>query len=204
MYPDTIQPGATTHPIYVVGPATEKSVIDLGFPASNVYGAHCGNGQALAEYILDHYKSNKRLLFLVGEIRRDVIPKTLTAGGIGVKEVVIYETQVVSNFGENLTRVLELGDQEDEWDNKKPSRWIVIFSPSGSDAAMEILGRKPQSIIPTIPCVKRNTYVATIGPTTASYLRDVLNVQPDVVASTPTPQGLLFGIEQFLSNLGDC
>lgn len=193
-----IQPITTRSPIYVVGPATERAVIDLGFSPPNVHGAHCGNGQALAEFMLTHYKSSKKLLFLVGEIRRDVIPKTMKAGGIIVEEIVIYDTQVVNSFGEDFARVLQLGDAE-EGSSEQATRWVVIFSPTGSDTAMEKLGRGLQCDgISGVQCTKRKTYVATIGPTTASHLRDVLGVEPDVVADTPSPQGLWSGLERFL------
>ncbi|KAF8430270.1 tetrapyrrole biosynthesis, uroporphyrinogen III synthase [Tirmania nivea] len=198
----TVQPSTITHPIYVVGPATEKSVVGLGFPATNVYGAHCGNGQTLADFILGHYKSNKKLLFLVGEIRRDVIPKTLNAGGVGVEEIVVYDTQVVSSFGEDLAQALKLdeaGLTGGKDNGEQTPRWVVIFSPTGSDIAMEILGRKvPVHSRLQVPRLKRKTYIATIGPTTASHLRDTLEVEPDVVAGTPSPQGLWSGLQQFL------
>jgi len=199
--PQNTDTSTITHPIYVVGPTTEKSVVGLGFSATNVYGAHCGNGQALADFMLGHYKSSKKLLFLVGEIRRDVIPKTLNAGGVGVEEIVIYDTQVVSSFGEDLARALELGEagQIGGKDSEQAPRWVVIFSPTGSDTAMEILGRKnPVPISLKVPHLERTTYVATIGPTTASHLRDALGVEPDVVAGTPSPHGLWSGFEQFL------
>ncbi|RPB28673.1 tetrapyrrole biosynthesis, uroporphyrinogen III synthase [Terfezia boudieri ATCC MYA-4762] len=199
---DTVQPITATHPIYVVGPATEKSIVDLGFPASNVYGAHCGNGQMLADFMLGHYKSNKKLLFLVGEIRRDVITKTLNTGGVGVDEIVIYDTQVVNSFEEDLARTLKLGEAErtrGKDSGEQAPRWVVIFSPTGSGTAMEILGRKdPVQSSLKVPHLERKTYVATIGPTTASHLRDAFGVEPDVVAVTPSPQGLWSGFEQFL------
>ena len=202
-----MSPSASTHPIYVVGPATEKSVINLGFPPAKVYGAQCGNGQALAEFILEYYtgqstaQSTKKLLFLVGETRRDVIPKTLTAAGIGVEEIVIYDTQVMSSFGEHLAEVLQHGETEtDDGDGRNTqSRWVVVFSPTGSDTAMEILGRKPhQGSLPKLPVLlKKKTHLATIGPTTASHLRDVLAVEPDVVSAKPSPEGLWDSLEAF-------
>ena len=149
--------------------------------------------------MLGHYESKKKLLFLVGEIRRDVIPKTLNAGGVGVEEIVVYDTQVVSSFEKDFTRALKLGEAGRKDSGEQIPRWVVIFSPTGSGTAMEILGRKVP--VPTrveVPRLERKTYVATIGPTTASHLRDNLGVEPDVVAGTPSPQGLWFGLEQFL------
>ena len=74
-------------PVYSVGPATTRALSSVAVPASaplQVFGAHTGNGEALAAYILEHYGGwyadrtpRPPLLFLVGEQRRDVIPRTL-------------------------------------------------------------------------------------------------------------------------------
>ena len=127
-----------------------------------------------------------------------MIPKTLNAGGVCVEEIVIYDTQVVSNFEEDLARVLKHSEDGGKDSDKQTSRWVVVFSPTGSGTAMELLGRKVQSTVSAVPHLERRTYVATIGPTTASHLCDVLGVEPDVVAGTPSPQGLLSGLKQFL------
>ncbi|KAI7247849.1 hypothetical protein KC352_g13613, partial [Hortaea werneckii] len=74
-------------PLYVVGPATARGVKSLGLPCP-VVGEESGNGEALAKLILEHRKTISAevthldgrtlpLLFLVGEQRRDIIPKTL-------------------------------------------------------------------------------------------------------------------------------
>ena len=67
-----------------------------------------GNGEALAHYMLDHYgqwyrdrKVKPPLLFLVGEQRRDIIPKTLMDPALAddrriqVDELVVYGTYYV-------------------------------------------------------------------------------------------------------------
>ena len=64
---------------------------------------------------------NKKLLFLVGEIRRDMIPRALSAGSVGVDEDLQCE-QLALKLGET----------------GRP-RWVVIFSRTSSDTVMEIL-----------------------------------------------------------------
>jgi uroporphyrinogen-III synthase len=54
----------------------------------------------------------KPLLFLVGEVRRDVIPKTLMdkglgGGKVGVEEVEVYGTRERASFETELGEVLE-------------------------------------------------------------------------------------------------
>ncbi|KAF8448501.1 tetrapyrrole biosynthesis, uroporphyrinogen III synthase [Kalaharituber pfeilii] len=200
---DTISPDSSTHPIYVVGPATQISVVSLGFPASNVHGADCGNGAALAQFIVNHYKLPKKLLFLVGEIRRDVIPKTLTGAGKTVDEVVVYDTEVMSSFREDFIQALKLGDAGDISSDSGRVRWVVIFSPTGSETAMEVLGRTKSSSTAVADSGRttrngKRTYVATIGPTTAAHLQDVIGIEPDAVAGKPSPEGLWESMEAFL------
>lgn len=199
--------------VYIVGPATAKAVQALGFPASSIHGAHCGTGDVLSDFIPGHYRSiasgritSKKFLFLVGEIRRDIIPKKLGAAGFSVEEVVVYDTQVVTGFGEHFSDVLGLTGDEATYGDKQRQliRWVTIFSPAGSDIAMNILGRR-RSLKSS---EKRDSgslgevFVATIGPTTAAHLRDVLGVEPDVIAAKPSPEGLLEGMEQFLNKVG--
>ena len=217
-----------------MGPATERSISSLGFSGDNIHGAHCGNGQQLADYIVGHYTSTKKLLFLVGEIHRDAIPKTLRAAGISVDELVVYDTQVVESFGDDFARALEQcgggagaggsdgNEAEGEIGVEAPGqqekaavvagpRWVVVFSPTGADTAMEVLGYKRQGIgigisgsstttgapdSPASPVTTTTTYVATIGPTTASHLRG-LGVEPDVVAAAPSPKGLWAAMARF-------
>ncbi|KAL9098513.1 MAG: hypothetical protein Q9187_009647, partial [Circinaria calcarea] len=91
-------------PIYTVGPATSRALEALRddfFPRCEVLGRETGNGEGLAGYILQHHRAKIRilsekemesqpqgnspepqplpLLFLVGEQRRDIIPKTLSS-----------------------------------------------------------------------------------------------------------------------------
>ena len=186
-----VNPTTSSTPIYVVGPATAKSVTSLGFPPECIHGANCGNGEVLSKFMLDDYKSSLKLLFLVGEVRRDIIPKTLASAGIGVDELVVYETQVMKTFPDDLKRVTEKELPEGE------SRWIVIFSPTGSDAAMQVIGRGGDNKSPGSGSSR--TFIATIGPTTASHLR-TLNVEPNVIAQSPSPVGLWEGIERFFEN----
>ncbi|KAK0113868.1 hypothetical protein ONS95_014113 [Cadophora gregata] len=197
-------------PIYTVGPATSRALQAIPqSPPLNIYGADMGNGEALAHYMLDHYgewyqdrKVKPPLLFLVGEQRRDIIPKTLMDPKLAddrriqVDELVVYGTGVMESFEEDFTNILE--ETKDS-----PMRWIVVFSPTGCEAMLRALGRldletgkarvvdQPKS---------RSTYVATIGPTTRDFLRKCFDYEPDVCAEKPSPEGVEMGIRTFLKN----
>ncbi len=99
--------------------------------------------------MLDHYskwhntlqKLKGRLppiLFCVGETRRDIIPKTLMDPGlggemIGVDEVEVYGTGVMESFEEDFVEVLDKT-------RENRCRWVVVFSPTGCEAALRALG----------------------------------------------------------------
>ncbi|RPB11725.1 tetrapyrrole biosynthesis, uroporphyrinogen III synthase [Morchella conica CCBAS932] len=173
--------------VYVVGPATASAITKLGSTASNVLGAECGNGEVLSKFIVSSYnKPQKPILFLVGEIRRDIIPKTLRAASIGVEEMVIYETTVEESFREKFTQVVK------ETDGNGSMRWICVFSPSGADVAVDVLKEHWASGNGSKSCI------AAIGPTTEKCLEDALDRKPEVTARKPSPEGLLEAITGFM------
>ena len=96
----------------------------------------------------------KTLLFLVGEKRRDVIPRMLRGSevdGVGVEEIVVYETKERREFGGELEDVVRAtatairtetgmgttGTGEMEMERE---RWVVVFSPQGVETVMRVLG----------------------------------------------------------------
>ncbi|KAF2436184.1 tetrapyrrole biosynthesis, uroporphyrinogen III synthase [Tothia fuscella] len=199
-------------PLYVVGPATARGLraLDLGCP---ILGEETGNGDALAKFILEHYNAiwkdaimrKPPLLFLVGEQRRDIIPKTLQSHTlkehlrIGVNELVVYETGEMQSFRDEFTKLWSENVKEG-----CASQWVVVFSPTGCKAMLESLklldhetGKVKSAELKNR---KDNIFVATIGPTTRDYLRREFDFEPDVCAETPTPEGVGNGIAAFLAN----
>ncbi|KAI8627580.1 uroporphyrinogen-III synthase [Xylariaceae sp. FL1651] len=192
-------------PIYSVGPATTRALKAIPqSPPLRIFGEHTGNGDALAQYILGHYSECYRgrstkppLLFLVGEQRRDIIPRTLMDDAlpadarIEVTETVVYGTGVMESFPEDFDKILS-----DTKDN--PARWVVVFSPTGCDSMLRGLcmldeetgkaARRPG---------QRTTHIATIGPTTRDYLKKTFDFEPDVCAETPSPDGVWQAITSF-------
>ncbi|KAK1062239.1 uroporphyrinogen-III synthase [Friedmanniomyces endolithicus] len=198
-------------PLYVVGPATARGVTALGLPCP-VLGEETGNGEALAEFILKHRKSlstevthlNGRslpLLFMVGEQRRDIIPRTLQSDQLPagerttVTELVVYETGEAATFEEDFTTLLREAKSKGV-----RKQWVVVFSPQGCEAMLSALGwleektgkyseaRKGAIAGPLKSCV------ATIGPTTRDYLVQEFGYEPHVCAATPSPEGVGVGI----------
>jgi uroporphyrinogen-III synthase len=194
-------------PLYSVGPATTRALRAVNQdPPLRIFGEHTGYGEKLAAYILDHFNEwyardmpRPSLLFLVGEQRRDVIPKTLMDKNlprdrqIQVDEIVIYESGVMESFKHDLEKAL--ADTAGA-----TSRWVVVFSPIGCGAMLQSLllwDPEKRSSGSTEPAGDRNTFVATIGPTTATFLQSRFDFKPDVCSEQPSPEGLLKGITDF-------
>ncbi|EOD45982.1 putative uroporphyrinogen-iii synthase protein [Neofusicoccum parvum UCRNP2] len=201
-----------TLPFYVVGPATARGLRAIGLQCP-ILGEESGNGEVLARFILDHYSNllvpaggggrNAKLpvLFLVGEQRRDIIPKTLQAPGLPaerraqVDEVVVYETGEMQSFREDFAAVVARNRAAGV-----AQQWVVVFSPTGGRAMLETLGLLDDGADKTV--LQRedggSTHIATIGPTTRDYLAK-FGYAPDVCARKPSPEGVGNGIEDFMN-----
>ncbi|KAI1773747.1 tetrapyrrole biosynthesis, uroporphyrinogen III synthase [Hypoxylon cercidicola] len=198
-------------PIYSVGPATTRALkaIPQNSPLQ-IFGEHTGNGDALAQFILEHYsewykdRSTKPpLLFLVGEQKRDIIPKTLMDETlpdnqrIRVDEIVVYGTGVMESFASDFAGILQKTVD-------RPTRWVVVFSPTGCDSMLKGLGMvdsQTGKVIEKPGKEKRTTYIATIGPTTRNYLKRTFDYDPEVCAEKPSPEGVWQGITEFMKKL---
>ncbi|OQO01808.1 hypothetical protein B0A48_12281 [Cryoendolithus antarcticus] len=201
-------------PLYVVGPATATGVKSLGLPCA-VLGEETGSGEVLAKFILEHQRTLARnvthlegrrlpLLFLVGEQRRDIIAKSLSAETLPLSErtqvieLIVYETGEMATFEESFSMLLQQAAKQ-----KVKEQWVVVFSPQGCEAMLtslkwldESTGRFSQAKRNASQC-KGWIGVATIGPTTRDYLKGAFAFNPDVCAESPTPVGVSEGINRF-------
>jgi uroporphyrinogen-III synthase len=206
--------------------------------APEVHGSHTGTGERLAEFILAHYPTIFRrrshppqpqsephqsgndggekeqslppLLFLVGEQRRDIIPKTLTSQRIPVTELVVYETGIMPSFASDFDRALQsctqLSTSPSHDASIRKAIVIVVFSPSGCAETLKRLGfldenGKATGRAPTTHPEARYV-VATIGPTTRDYLKKEFTFEADVCAEKPSPEGVGEGVTKHLKEHG--
>jgi uroporphyrinogen-III synthase len=220
--------------MYVVGPATSRTLTSLLSSSCRpphsiltllnpqIFGSHTGNGEALAHYILEHYNSLPGptrilpLLFLVGEQRRDIIPKTLMDPTlpenkqIRVDELVVYETGVMESFAHDFAS--HISKIESAAGNG--AAVVVVFSPSGCEVMLRRLGYIDRESRLTekgkrggievsdnkgLPQAHTRYVITTIGPTTRDYLRRQFGFEADVCAKTPSPQGVGEGVKKFLA-----
>lgn len=159
--------------------------------------------------ILEHYNNiysppsapsatgKPALLFLVGEQRRDIIPKTLMdpsraeSERIGVDEIVVYETGEMDSFESDFEGAVR-------GYAAAPCVWVVVFSPSGCEGMLRVLGLGSFAGGGEGVGEKRRVFIATIGPTTRDHLRK-LGVEADVCAEKPSPEGVGEGIRRFMA-----
>ncbi|USP80126.1 Uroporphyrinogen-III synthase [Curvularia clavata] len=196
-------------PLYDVGPATARGLKALGLKCP-ILGEQTGNGEALADFILQHYNDmypdtpNPPVLFMVGDKRRDIIPKKLQSEELDwkkrarVDELVIYETGEMQSFKDDFSMIWRSNAERG-----LKTQWVVVFSPTGCRAMLESLelldpktGRMKASMN------QRDIFIATIGPTTRDYLIQEFGFTPHVCAEKPTPEGVADGIRDFLEKLG--
>ncbi|CDO93044.1 unnamed protein product [Kluyveromyces dobzhanskii CBS 2104] len=172
--------------IYTVGPATSAFLENSGFQHVKG-GVKVGNGSLLADLILNSHENEDvdHFLFLVGEIRRDIIPKKLNGHGYKVNEVVTYSTKYLDdNIGTFVANFKSAGDIVEEHEQT----WVVFFSPQGTEKIIEFL--KDNS----------SYRLASIGPTTEQYLLDK-GLTPHVVSEKPEPSSLLNAINGYMKSL---
>jgi uroporphyrinogen-III synthase len=183
-----------TSTFYVVGQATCTALAALQLSCP-IKGQDTGNGEALAAFILNEYKESLArldLLFMVGETRRDIIPKTLQSESlpkerrIRVNEVEVYKSVENSDFPRLFKEVASRTEDG--------LRWIVIFSPTGCRSMLEILGLLAQDTGKYNSSISNSTKIATIGPTTRDYLQREFGFSPHACAAKPTPEALLQAI----------
>ncbi|KAI9791487.1 MAG: hypothetical protein M1816_003831 [Peltula sp. TS41687] len=239
---------------YVVGPATHRALLSSpDIPAACVFGDETGNGERLAQFILTHYNalhtapttsntsnsnssntsiSNSRrtkppLLFLAGETRRDIIPRTLMTSDsqrrIQVDELVVYETRLLRSFAGDLQKTLDaLFEKENEKDGSQDRTrtrtvvWVVVFSPTGCRELLDVLGRlrdhrdedgdgdgeEREGDGRQGERRRQQVKIVTIGPTTRAYLVEEFGFQPDGWARKPSPEGVAEVIENCMADGG--
>ena len=203
-------------PLYTVGPATARtlsSLRDRYLPTSTIHGEETGTGEKLAHMMLDHYNGIQKekdndsllqtvelkpgLLFLVGEQRRDIIPKTLMDPNlpddrrINIDEMVVYETGEMESFEREFAANVAAYSGD--------GMWVVVFSPSGCEAMLRVLKLGPFAEgSDSAEETRKKVYIATIGPTTRDHLRTRFGFEPDVCADKPSPEGVGESIKRFM------
>lgn len=211
--------------LYVVGPATERAlraVRDERCAGCGIYGGEgAGSGEVLARIMLGEGEGKeegkydvrgeaakggrkKPVLFLVGEKRRDIIPRMLMdpqlpeRERIQVDEMEVYRTGELEEFEFQFTQTLARTEPDTQ-------RWIVVFSPTAGGGMLDGLGwlnKANGRVKADVKDPGRRTFVACIGPTTRDYLIQEFGFEPDVVAKKPSPQGVKDGIENFMKERG--
>ncbi|KAH3666837.1 hypothetical protein OGAPHI_003286 [Ogataea philodendri] len=169
-------------PSYTVGPTTYQYLKDLGF--NDIRGGKlAGNGSILSDIIIKDplfEQTPKKVLFLTGEIRKDIIPRKLKAKSFNVLELVSYRTEPLADIGARYVEATRSPPQ---------NSWLVFFSPQGTTEIVRILKQNDHGL-----------QIASIGPTTEEYLL-ANGITPAVVSPKPDAASLAASIAQYEHSL---
>jgi uroporphyrinogen-III synthase len=187
---------------YQIGTSSVSIVEGMGFKA---LGSDCGRAEELADYIIENSKvgsnstalaasSSPYFLFLCGDKRLGILPAKLKEAGLLVKEQPVYGTTLSTRFSNELEDILLIKERSIDW--------VVFFSPSGVDVALDVITARQASGCHQLTDVR----FATIGPTTSNYIHTQSNtvglkIEVKAVASKPNPQALLDSIKEASPNL---
>ncbi|CAE6524923.1 unnamed protein product [Rhizoctonia solani] len=193
----------TSKPFYVVGPKTERQLLNLGsakyIPGPElILGAkESGTGELLAKFICADYPTrllhDLPLLYLTGDKNAGGVGKGLEAEGFWFKMMQVYETSASTSFEQDFERGMR-----ERASQSASNTIIVFFAPSSAELALPVI-RKHFSLSLSPEEMPRAKIVA-IGPTTARALTETYNLRVDAVSSKPEP-GALANAIQSLSTL---
>ncbi len=131
------------HQFYTLsGNATQQMLNEFAHQNASIVTAP--NAAQLAERIIEQ-KLNQPIYFFCGNIRLDVLPKTLMAAGVHLMEIPVYHTHLTPQF---------ISKQYDG---------ILFFSPSAVESFF------------SVNSVPSHTVVCAIGDTTAASLKKNCN-----------------------------
>ena len=177
---------------YAVGPSTAmKAGQDLMWEAKQIRGGDkCGNAHALAEYIIEDYKSNHNglesqpLLYPCGNLKRETLTEELKKhGNINLETITCYKTSPNKELEEQLK---QLSIQASHID------MVVFFSPSGVKFSWKLL----------LKYFKRYSNYIAIGPTTLGSLRSYCDEEDLLFESKyPSAVGIRDVAAQIIENL---
>ncbi|KAJ7659943.1 tetrapyrrole biosynthesis, uroporphyrinogen III synthase [Mycena rosella] len=190
-------------PFYVVGSSTASALnaIRSTHPHSplaptDIRGESSGTSEQLARFILADLESSPRsnrkpFLYLTGDKNRDTLPDILRDGNVQLAPLQVYRTQGSSRFPEDLKLALESSSRE----GNSNGWWIVFFAPSAAEFVTPFLRHHFDlgAMDPTAS-TRLPARIASIGPTTSTFLRDKLNLRVDAEAVKPKPDELLRAI----------
>ncbi|KZV87204.1 tetrapyrrole biosynthesis, uroporphyrinogen III synthase [Exidia glandulosa HHB12029] len=197
-------------PFYAVGETTSRTLralsdhlpqhlcpdVDLILGASEA-----GTSEALAHYIVkEHhrYENGGAVLELVGDKNKDNLRTILAEAGISSERLQVYGTGPSPSFANDLERaVVDIPPDG--------VTWIALFAPSATEFAIPHLKNFFQ--LPTTndgahveQAKNRPALLASIGPTTAAFLRETLSLYVAVVAPKPDALQLASAIASYQSH----
>lgn len=156
---------------YSVGESTSESAQILLNLETN--GKETGNAQALSSLIVSQYRGKhpKPFLFPSGNLKQDILEKSLRENSIEVQVVETYETVQHSELEQSIVDLMAVKIE-----------FVVFFSPSGIKFSLPILKKHEKNL--------KDVQIVAIGPSTRKSLEDN-ELQCYRMCTKPTPESLL-------------
>ena len=165
--------------VYVVGEKTKSVALSFGISSiAEVPGTY--DARHLIELLIRRGAKDRLFLFPKGSRSGSEIREAVKKAGGGVKEVVVYETTLVSGQDEGLA-AQKLRDGAIDA--------ITFFSPSSVESFVERMGSR----------LPEKTRVAAIGTRTAEAIREV-SLPLHIVAAESTAQGMISSLIAYFVN----
>lgn len=134
--------------------------------------------------------SSLPLLYLVGDKTGVVLTTKLAAAAVPFEMLHVYDTFPSPTFEEDFKRVVSsVLASAKKHHEQEPLRWIVFFSPSGAEQAIDLLKDPHHKELGAVR-------TAVIGPTTRDFLiRSGWDCH--AMAESPNPESLLRAIQAY-------
>ncbi|MDP6627023.1 MAG: uroporphyrinogen-III C-methyltransferase [Methanopyri archaeon] len=166
--------------IGAIGPVTAKELESRGVTVSVVPEVFTSNG--LLAVLRERSLKEKKVLVPRATGANPALARELTLMGAEVRDLPVYRTVERDFDGERLISMLESGGLHT----------ITFMSPSAVKTFLKGIGDRGSELL-----AGGAATIACIGPVTAAAVRE-LGMEPDVVATTSTMEGLVAALEDHL------
>lgn len=156
---------------YCVGETTSHLAQSMGLQSK---GKQAGNAFSLSKILIEDLKENmnlKRFLFPSGNLKQDLLEKSLEEGKIKVENIEVYETIQHEKLEDSIEELKVLKVD-----------YIIYFSPSGVNFSLPLLRKRGINV--------QDIKIIAIGPSTKKSLEDN-GLHCYRMCPKPSPESLL-------------
>lgn len=166
--------------IAVVGSKTNDILKDYGYTAAFIPSVY--NAETMAAEFLRKYQTQGPVLFIRGQLSRNVLIDAFTDAGLPFESLTVYETVINTESKNSLNDIV----------TKKNIEFITFTSPSTVDAFF--------ALIEDVQLIK-NKIIVCIGSTTEKRAKEK-NLKPILVPEHFTIEGMIDRMGHYIAKKG--